>query len=121
MTKTATLMLAVVALLLVLAFVTGFAAFVSGPPVLECGGLDREVCERAMDQAAQDPYDQAGGDVVYEGTGPGFAYGPVTYFRIEPYRPGAECGDWTLEKYRLAIGPLAFSKQVWHSNPRGLC
>ena len=59
--------------------------------------------------------------MVYEGTGPGYAYGPVTYFKIEPYWPEADCGDWTIEKYRWAIGPLAFFKQAWQSSPRGLC
>jgi hypothetical protein len=100
---------------------TGFVAIWFGPPVLDCGGLEVEVCERVMEQAAQDPYDQAGGDVADEGTGPGQASGPVVSFRFEP-RPGyTDCGDWTIEKYRWGIGPFAAIKGTWSSSPRALC
>jgi len=120
--KRAVAALLLAALMISVAFVTGFVAFLPGPPVLQCGGIEDEVCEHVMEQAAQDPYDQSGGDVVgYEGSGPGHAFGPVAYFKFEPMPGFADCGDWTIEKYRWAIGPFAGMRQTWRSNPMQLC
>jgi hypothetical protein len=62
-----------------------------GAPVVDCGGLPLSHCRLAMDSPTH-------------GTGEG----PITYFKLEPFRPGSTCGDWSVERVEFGFGPVGW-------------
>jgi hypothetical protein len=98
-------------LLMLLILVLGggvIASVIDRPLVVDCGGLETDVCEDLW----RGYWPSTGFFEAQPGVEhflPGLVWSPVTYFRFEPHAPGSTCGRQTIERRTFSFGLLGMT------------